>query len=371
VKEFRAEHGEDTFEKFLAHYAEYTDVVGDHFLNLAATTLPTNAYLLSGEPKYRRWLVEYMDAWLDRMGRNGGVIPSFVDLDGTIGGATGKWWGNAYGWGFSPVNPVTGVREDRNRIPWALAGFGNALLVTGDQKYVDAWRNMIAAVNSHARESNGRRQYPSMYGAAGWYGWRDAPWNVGALEVWYWSQKAEDLERIAGSTSFAARGWLDFLQARSPAYPEQALDSDLKGIRERVEAFRRDTRPPEKRLADNMLGYNPGRDGVTGAVDVGRADAGPLGRPAERPAPVFRSGPEACRRAPRRRRARVRALGHFHDRDSRQSQLVAGPNRHRPGRRLPRAPAPERHPRRRDDSDRCATAHGPPRPGCGQTLVLA
>jgi len=257
VKEFRAEHGEDTFEKFLAHYAEYTDVVGDHFLNLAATTLPTNAYLLSGEPKYKRWLVEYMDAWLDRMQRNGGVIPSFVDLDGTIGGATGKWWGNAYGWGFSPVNPVTGVREDRNRIPWALAGFGNALLVTGDQKYVDAWRNMIAAVNSHARESNGRRQYPSMYGAAGWYGWRDAPWNVGALEIWYWSQKAEDLERIAGSTSFAARGWLDFLQARSPAYPEQALDSDLKGIRERVEAFRRDTRPPEKRLADNMLGYNP------------------------------------------------------------------------------------------------------------------
>ena len=96
-----------------------------------------------------------------------------------------------------------------------------------------------------------------MHGATGWYGWRDAPWNVGALEVWYWSQKAEDLERVAAAPSLAARGWVDYLQARNPAYPEQALESDLKGIRDRVEAFRRDTTPPERRLADNMLDYNP------------------------------------------------------------------------------------------------------------------
>jgi hypothetical protein len=110
-----------------------------------------------------------MDAWLDRMKRNGGIIPSFVDLDGTIGGPAGKWWGNAYGWGFSPVNPVTGRRENRNRIPRALVGFNNALWVTGDQKYVDAWRNMIDAVNSHARMVDGRIQYPTMYGSDKWY----------------------------------------------------------------------------------------------------------------------------------------------------------------------------------------------------------
>ena len=46
------------------------------------------------------------------------------------------------------MNPVTGRREDRNRIPRALVGFSNALLVTGDQKYVDAWRTMIDAVNA-------------------------------------------------------------------------------------------------------------------------------------------------------------------------------------------------------------------------------
>ena len=133
VTGFDALHGENTFAQFLAHYEEYSDVVGDHFLNLVATTLPTNAYLIAGEAKYKQWIVEYMDAWLDRMARNSGIIPSFVDLDGSVGGAEGKWWRSAYGWGFSPMNPVTGRREDRNRIPRALVGFHNALLVTGQQ----------------------------------------------------------------------------------------------------------------------------------------------------------------------------------------------------------------------------------------------
>jgi hypothetical protein len=267
VKSFDAEHGESSFEQFLAHYAEYTDVIGDHFLNVAATTLPTNAYLLTGDQKYRRWIVEYMDAWLDRMRQNGGVIPSHVDLEGRVGGGDGRWWGGAYGWGFSPINPVTGQREDRNRIGWALAGFGNALLVTGDQQYVDAWRDMTRAVNAQAREIGGRRQYPSMHGADGWYGWRDAPWNVGAVDVWYWSQRPEDLparERkwsppasTGAYATLGTGGWIDFLQGQNAAYPEQALQWDLDLIGKRREAMRRDTTPPERRLADNMLDYNP------------------------------------------------------------------------------------------------------------------
>ena len=251
VTRFKAEHGESTFEQFLAHYAEYGDVVGDHFLNLAATTLPMDAYLLAGEPKYKQWLLEYMDAWLDRMKQNGGIIPSFVDLDGRIGGPEGAWWKNAYGWGFSPINPVTGRREDRNRIPRALVGFNNALLVSGDQKYVDAWRNMVEAVNSHARQIDGRVEYPTMRGADGWYGWRTTPWNVGALEVWYWSQKPQDLARVARSA------WIDFLDGRAAGYPEQALERDLASIQQRLAALRRDTTTAATRLADNMLDYNP------------------------------------------------------------------------------------------------------------------
>jgi hypothetical protein len=251
VSKFVALHGENTYEQFLAHYQEYTDVVGDHFINLVATTLPFNAYLLANEAKYKQWLVGYMDAWLARMKQNGGVIPSYVALDGKIGGPEGKWWSNAYGWGFSPVNPVTGRRENRNRIPRALVGFNNALLVTGDQKYVDAWRSMMDAVNSHARTANGRKEYPTMYGADGWYGWRSEPWNVGALEIWYWSMKADDRPRIDRN------GWVEFLEGKNPGYAETVLKRDLESIPRKLAAMRKDPLPPERRLADNAMAYNP------------------------------------------------------------------------------------------------------------------
>jgi len=269
VAGFLAGHGESTFEQFLAHYAEYTDVVGDHFLNLVATTLPTDAFLLANEPKYKRWITDYMDAWLARMKANGGIIPSYVALDGTVGGPAGKWWGNAYGWGFSPVNPTNGKRENRNRIPRALVGFNNALLVTGDQKYVDAWRTMADAINGHGRTVGGRKEFPTMFGADGWYGWQPQPWNVGALEVWYWSQRADDRARLG------ANAWLDFLEGKNPGYAETALLRDLTGIAKKVDGFRRDTRPPEKRLADNMMDFNPAATGALvqlmwGALPPGR-----------------------------------------------------------------------------------------------------
>ena len=251
VAGFNALHGESTFDQFLAHYKEYSDVVGDHFLNLVATTLPTDAYLVANESKYKKWIVDYMDGWLARMKQNGGIIPSFVDLDGRIGGPERQWWKNAYGWGFSPVNPVTGRREDRNRIPRALVGFNNALLVTGDRKYIDAWRTMIDAVNSHARDKGGQKEYPTMHGADGWYGWRAVPWNVGALEVWYWSQQPADRQRVGRNE------WLQYLDGQNQAYPEQAIERDLRAIQQRVSAMRKDTTPADKRLADNMLDYNP------------------------------------------------------------------------------------------------------------------
>ena len=122
-------HGESTYEQFLAHYQEYTDVAGDHFLNLVATTLPTNAYLAD-----RRAEVQALGRRLHGRvagrgcARTAASSPATSDLDGTIGGADGRWWADAYGWGFSPVNPVTGRREDRNRIRGRSLGFGNALL---------------------------------------------------------------------------------------------------------------------------------------------------------------------------------------------------------------------------------------------------
>ncbi|MBL9202662.1 MAG: hypothetical protein JNL39_19270 [Opitutaceae bacterium] len=272
VSKFDAVHGESTYAQFLQHYEPYHDVAGDHFINLVATTLPTNAYLLANEEKYKRWLVDYMDAWLARMKANGGVIPSYVDYrDGKIGGPENKWWGNAYGWGFSPLNPVTGRKENRNRIPRAIVGFHNAILVTGDQKYTDAWRAMIDAVNSHARTAaDGTKEYPTMHGAEGWYGWQRTPWNIGALEVWYWSQRADDRARVRDSD------WLTYLDGKNPGFPEEALRRDLATMARRAESFRRDRTTPDRRLADNFMNYNPAsvvalQQLMWGAIPPGRA----------------------------------------------------------------------------------------------------
>ena len=251
IENFRAGHSERNFGEMLAHYAEYGDVVGDSFLNLVATTLPTDAYLTTGDAKYKKWIVEYMDAWIDRMKENGWIIPSFVDLDGKIGGPGGAWWGNAYGWGFSPINPVTGRRENRNRVPRALVGFNNALWVTGQQKYVDAWRRMIDAVNTNGRMVDGRMQYPTMFGPDGWYGWQAQPWNIGALEVWYWSMRPGDLARVPKDP------WIAYLQGQNPKYPETALQADVNTIQARLTAMRRDQTTAPQRLADNMMDFNP------------------------------------------------------------------------------------------------------------------
>ena len=359
VSKFVALHGENSYEQFLAHYREYTDVVGDHFLNLVATTLPINAYLIDNEPKYKRWLVDYMDAWLARMKQNGGIIPSYVALDGTIGGPEKKWWNNAYGWGFSPVNPVTGQREDRNRIPRATVGFANALLVTGDQKYPDAWRAMIDAVNAHARTVDGRTEYPSMHGDEGWYGWRTTPWNVGALELWYWSMKPEDRPRIG------RHPWVDYLEGRNPGYPEIVLKRDLDSIPRRIAEMQRDVLTPETRLADNAMEFNPAAVGglvqlMWGALVPGREGSllsarlryfDPVRRRAGVPEDVGGAG--------------VGVDGRSHGRDAGEREPDGSTDGGRAGRRLRRAPDRVGRGERADHADRRARFYRAARAGRG------
>src|SRR5207244_13616536 len=99
---FRLGHGERSYAEMLAHFKDYTDIVGDHPQNLLTTNLALNAYMLGHAEKSRKWLLEYVDAWRERTLHNDGIIPSNVGLDGTVGGsAGGKWYGGVYGWGFS------------------------------------------------------------------------------------------------------------------------------------------------------------------------------------------------------------------------------------------------------------------------------
>ena len=45
------------------HFEEYTDVAGDHPLNLGSTTQVFNAFALTGDQKFYNHIVNYVDAW--------------------------------------------------------------------------------------------------------------------------------------------------------------------------------------------------------------------------------------------------------------------------------------------------------------------
>lgn len=249
---FRPLHGEKNYQEMLAHFEKYNDIVGDNPINLEATSLAFNAFALTHEAKYKSWLVDYVDAWVQRMRANGGIIPSNVGLDGTIGGgAGGKWYGGVYGWGFTVFNPASRQMSNRNQHHLAVTGFGNALLLTGDGRYVDAWRTMIDTVNTQGKRVGRQMMYPSMFGDKGWYGYAPAKYSHGALEVWYWSMDRKDRERLP------KEGWLSFLDGQNPDYPEQALASDFLAIRAHIAGLRADRTTPATRLADDPMAYNP------------------------------------------------------------------------------------------------------------------
>ncbi len=186
---FHLEHGEDNYAQFLAHYAEYTDVVGDNPLNLQATTLGLNAYALGQGDRFRKWSLDYFEAWAERTRDNGGVIPSKVGLDGKV---APDWWGGTYGWNFSPVVPQSGKREHRNRVPRAITAFYNALLLSGDMEYMHLWRRQSQRINDAERRIDGVASTPTMYGPEGWYGWKPGPYRTSAFELWYATQDPQD-----------------------------------------------------------------------------------------------------------------------------------------------------------------------------------
>ena len=48
--------------------------------------------MLTGEQKYKDWVVEYVNAWKERTAATGGNIPSNIGLDGKPGGEYGGKW---------------------------------------------------------------------------------------------------------------------------------------------------------------------------------------------------------------------------------------------------------------------------------------
>jgi hypothetical protein len=263
-------------------FLESTNIRGDHPLNLNVTNLAMNAYMLTGEAKYRNWLLEYVDAWRARAEANGGNIPSNIGLDGMVGGEWGgKWYGGVFGWN----SPDTGVRNYVFRGP--PEAFGNALLLTGDQAYTNVIRRQIDNLYAVKQVKDGKVLVPRYYGDQGWYGY-DAPGEgpSGALgnlanvlvDVYMWSLSPEDLERLP------REGWIGYLTAerQNPDYPLEALQGDLEAVRRAAQRLHNDTSSYNMaRGAAPGTGANPVATTALinltmGANDPGGSTHGPL-----------------------------------------------------------------------------------------------
>jgi len=281
-------HGENSYEQMLAHFQDYNDVIGDHPLNLESTTLALNAYMLAHEPKYKAWLLEYVDAWVERARQNNDILPSNIGLDGKIGGAAdGKWYGGVYGWDFSPIVPQTGKRQDRNRVPFCAIAFMSAFLLTGDDKYLDVWRKMADRINAQHKVINGVVSTPRMFGDQGWHGYVPGLYEHSALDIYFLSMKASDRSRAP------SHPWISFLEGKNPDYPATALRGALALIRKRGEELRNDRTTPDTRLADSVMEQNPAAVNELIQLMLGGLHIG--ARPWAKSSPTSGGAPLHCR----------------------------------------------------------------------------
>ncbi|PYV93232.1 MAG: hypothetical protein DMG05_02255, partial [Acidobacteria bacterium] len=112
-------------------------------VNLAVTGLVTHAFLYTGEEKYKQWVLEYVDAWMDRIRQNQGIIPDNLGPTGKIGeNRQGQWWGGFWGWTS---------RYSIHMIYGALTVAAEcAQLVSGDARYLNLLRSQIDMLMSHS-----------------------------------------------------------------------------------------------------------------------------------------------------------------------------------------------------------------------------
>jgi len=240
---------------------------GDVVANLAVTSLVTNAYLLTGEEKYRTWVVEYVDAWMARAQSNDGLLPDNVGLSGQVGEyIDGHWYGGLYGWtwphGFYNIQMA------------ATLAAANAYMLTQDERYLDLPRaqmdrvvalgevrdlqECVMSLHEHwvgqYKALGGRREtfvVPYRYGDAGWFDHQPMS-PIYPVALWSLSMRGDDWERIEQIRkssgydwdlvfSFHTKEdagheppWIRFLAGENPTYPEQILQATYHDVCRRL-----------------------------------------------------------------------------------------------------------------------------------------
>jgi len=241
---------------------------GDVPLNLSATSLVTNAYLYTGEEKYKRWVLDYLTAWMERRDQNNGIVPDNIGPNGTIGELIdGKWWGGYYGWRWP--------HGARNIIEGTYVAGSCAALMTGDMSWLDLCRSQLDMLWGLRREEDGVLKVPARHGDGGWFDYRE-PNPLYYIHLHYLSQSAEDEARLrtvfpkrenfAGfPTDWGAAkagicppsAWYAFIEGLYPDYPCAAIESTEHSVGHSLERLAADDSDPETRHCYHFQNLNP------------------------------------------------------------------------------------------------------------------
>ena len=227
---------------------------GDIATNLAATSLVANAYLFTGDAKYREWVVEYTEAWMERTLENGGILPDNVGLSGNIGEyIDGKWYGGYYGWtwphGWHLMSDAV------------IAAAENAALLCGDPSYMEFPRSQIDVLMAEGVRRGRTLHAPHHYHDKGWDGF--SPMLAYPMtHVWYMSMLDEDRQRLLrqrnhdsgewrqvrshGSKHSGGHeaAWTAYLFGEYPDYPVDILRHNHAQVRQRLAFMADDQQDP-------------------------------------------------------------------------------------------------------------------------------
>jgi len=280
------------FSSMFCHWSDpevYDDLIkkmnermnrGDVPLNLNSTSLLTHAYMYSHDEKLKSIALEYIEAWIKRRDANKGIMPDNIGTSGIIGEFNdGKWWGGYYGWRW-PHGFMT-IME-----PCVNAAM-NAVLMTGERKYLDLPRSQFDLIWSLRKEEDGIVKVPHRHFDSGWADFRK-PSATHLIHLWTTSMAQEDLDRIealpksnwdvifipgvSGSDSLTGRDtkhyngntlpWFEFIQGRYPSYPEEILQANLELIEIQLHKMRSNTGNPrswdsyDPKTADVVVGLD-------------------------------------------------------------------------------------------------------------------
>lgn len=245
---------------------------GDVATNLGVTSLIANAYLITGDEKYRRWLLDYTDTWWERGKQNDGLLPDNAGLSGQVGEyMDGKWYGGLYGWtwphGFYNIEMA------------AIVAAQNAYLLSGDKRYLELPRKQMERIlelgivqkmddtamslREHwiAQVAPGDEEeillVPYRYGDTGWFDYQPLS-PVFPIALWNMSYDQADravIERIRNQGGSDWRQvipfrnkeecgheppWICFLASENPGYPEAILSASYGTVCRRLEQIRQD-----------------------------------------------------------------------------------------------------------------------------------